>query len=44
MDAVKILLLRNHLWKVSAENLKTPNFYNGTQSARNDEKQDLFVA
>ena len=44
MNAMKILFRGKYLWKEGAEEFKTPDFHNSTQSAGNDEKQDLSVA
>lgn len=43
MYSVKICLTGKEVRKVGAENLKAPDFHNGTQSACDDEKQNLFL-
>jgi hypothetical protein len=42
MDAIKLVSLKN--WEGNAENFKTSNFNNGTESSCNNEEQNLFLA
>ena len=44
MDSVEIGLARKEVRQGSAEELEASDFYNGTQSSRNDEEQNLFLA
>lgn len=43
MDSVEIGFARKKLRKESAEEFKTPDFHNRTESSCNDEEQNLFL-
>ncbi len=42
-NSIKIILLCKDFWQVNTQYFEAPDFYNGTQSARNNEEDDLFL-